>query len=70
MRVRNVLIVLQSDSILFTLHEHFIGSGPKVDRFDPHMLDGLKWIGADSMSAMGGVVSKCVYSAKLQKLCS
>ena len=57
-----------SDSVPFVLHGNFTGSGSKVDRFDPHMVGGLKWIQLDSMSAVGGVGSKSVYSVMLHKL--
>ena len=37
-----------------------------MDRFDPHMVRGLKWIQVDLMSAVGGVGSKYVYSTVLR----
>ena len=39
-----------------------------MDRFNPHMVGGLKWIQVDTVSAVDGVGSKCVYSAMLHKL--
>ena len=61
-------IWFEATTISFALHKTFTGSGSKVDRFDSHMVGGLKWIQVDSMSAVDGGRSKCVYSAMLHKL--
>ena len=56
-------IWFEAASISFALHANFPGSGSKVDRFEPHMVGGLKYIQVDSMSVVGGVGSNCVFPA-------
>ena len=64
-------IRFKAASIAFiTLQKFFTRSRSRVDQFDPHIVGRLKWIQVDSMSAVGGVGLKCVYSAMLHKLCS